>query len=210
MRLHPLALAMLAALPFAAPRPQPAPARTLDASRAITYFVADGNPRSGYRASDRQLALWALDAWHRASGNRLRFETASENEALVRVFWAESNGGQYGEMRGLIVGGQRGAAVYIRPDVDALGDAVAAGARSDALLRDTIVYLTCLHELGHALGLAHTADFRDIMYYFGYGGDVVRYFDRYRMQLHARSDIARVSGLSDGDLARLRMLYPPG
>src|SRR6185437_8524127 len=121
-------------------------------------------------------------------------EPAIEQAALVRLYWAEANEGRYGEMRPLIVGGRRGAAVYIRPDVDSLGDDVARRARADMLLRDTIVYLTCFHELGHAVGLAHTSDFRDIMYYFGYGGDVVRYFGRYRMQLHARSDIARVSG----------------
>jgi hypothetical protein len=200
-----LVLGVLLALPLLQPQ-----ARTLDASRAITYFVAAGEARTGYRAPDRQLALWALDAWQRASGNRIRFEGAAEQMALVRVYWGEADAGQYGEMRGLIVGGQRGAAVYIRPDIDALGDVVSARARSDSLLRDTIVYLTCLHELGHALGLAHTSDFRDIMYYFGYGGDVVQYFDRYRAQLRARSDIARVPGLSRGDLARLMMLYPAG
>src|SRR5260370_41078562 len=74
-------------------------------------------------------------------------------------------------MRPLIVGGQRGAAVFIRPNVESMGEDIARRARGDMLLRDSIVYLTCLHELGHALGLVHTRDFRDIMYYFGYGGD---------------------------------------
>ena len=42
----------------------------------------------------------------------------------------------------------------------------------DKLLRDAIVYLTCLHETGHALGLQHTDAFADIMYSFQYGGDI--------------------------------------
>ena len=37
---------------------------------------------------------------------------------------------------------------------------------ADALLRETIVYLTCLHESGHAFGLPHTRNFADIMYSF--------------------------------------------
>ena len=58
-------------------------------------------------------------------------------------------------------------------------------ARLDALFRDTIVYLTCLHELGHALGLAHTADFADVMYFFGFGGDITEFFGRYRRTLRS-------------------------
>jgi predicted Zn-dependent protease len=107
----------------------------------------------------------------------------------------------------MVVGGQQGAAVFIRPEVDSLGEDVARRARADPLLRDSIVYLTCVHELGHALGLSHTRDFRDIMYFFGYGGDVVEYFGRYRSQIRTRNDIAAVSGLSDGDVNRIREIY---
>lgn len=112
-------------------------------------------------------------------------------------------------MQPLTVGGRRGAAVYIRPDVDALGEGIARLARTDPLLRDSIVYLTCLHELGHALGLMHTSDFRDIMYSFGYGGDIVEYFERYRRQLRTRNDIAAIAGVSDADVRRLRAMYTP-
>jgi hypothetical protein len=188
---------------------QPAGPRTLDASGPITYFIAVGSEQTGFRPPDRQLALWALQAWQRSAAKGFRIEPATESDAIVRLYWAEPSDGQYGEMRPLAVGGRRGAAVFIRPDMDSLGQDIARRAREDPLLRDSIVYLTCLHELGHALGLAHTRDFRDIMYFFGYGGDIVQYFGRYRAQLRSRSDIAAASGLSDGDVSRLRAMYAP-
>ena len=181
--------------------------RTLDATSPITYFIADGTGVIGFRPDDRQLAEWAFGAWERSSGKEFRFEVAAESGALIRLYWAESSEGLYGEMRPLAVGRKLGAAVYIRPNVNSLGEDIAQIARTDSLLRDTIVYLTCLHELGHALGLAHTSDFRDIMYFFGYGGDVVEYFQRYRNGLLFRRDIAAVAGLSEADVSRLRAMY---
>lgn len=179
-----------------------------EARAPITFFVADGNPETGYRSSDRELALWAIEAWQRSAGSGLQIKATNESTALVRLYWAEPGGGEYGETRPIVVGGKQGAAVFIRPDMDSLGPDIALRASADPLLRDSIVYLTCLHELGHALGLEHTRDFRDIMYFFGYGGNVVQYFGRYRAQIHSRKDIASVSGLSDADVSRIRGLYP--
>jgi hypothetical protein len=45
------------------------------------------------------------------------------------------------------------------------------------------------------------------MYFFGYGGDVVEYFGRYRTQIRTRNDIAEASGLSEGDVNRIRAIY---
>jgi hypothetical protein len=92
------------------------------------------------------------------------------------------------------VNGQRGSQINIR---------IEDGGTRDALLRATIVYLTCLHESGHALGLPHTRGFADIMYSFQYGGDIAEYFGRYRRKLSAREDIRKNSGISADDRASL-------
>jgi hypothetical protein len=180
----------------------------LDNSATIGFYIAPAAVDSGARDGDAELCRWALEDWVARAEGRLDVVPASEAEALIRVHFVAPGRGQYGEMRALEVGGRRGAAVYVRPDINALDPALAAAARADDLLRETIVYLTCLHELGHALGLEHTAEFADVMYYFGYGGDIPRFFGRYRDQLQTRDDIPRRSGLSVGDRARLLAAYP--
>ncbi len=167
------------------------------AAEHFTYWVEPCvNPDTGCRAGDDQLAGWAFEAWQKASGGGLEFSRTQDREhARIRVLWASAQQGLYGETRRIEVNGQPGAEVYVLP--------APLGPNDDRLMRDAVVYLTCLHETGHALGLRHTAAFADIMYSFQYGGDIPEYFGRYRRKLTSRDDIQKNSGMSEADRAHL-------
>ena len=107
--------------------------------------------------------------------------------------------GLFGEMRERRVGGRFAADVFVHPDTDDLGLDIARQARLDPLFRDTIVFLTCVHELGHAFGLPHTRDFADIMYSFQFGGDFVAYFMRFRAKVDDFEGMRDASPFSAGD-----------
>ncbi len=186
----------------------PPAAPLLDAKEVIPYFIEDGKGVPGYRETDHELAKLAFEAWSRESNGKLKFsESRSRDAALIRLRWISSREGLYGETQRVQVNGKAGAMIFVIPEVAAQGEPLASHAVQDALLRDTIVYLTCVHELGHAVGLPHTRQFEDIMYFFGNGGDILDYFMRYRNKLRSRADIAKFSGLSAGDAATLRRLY---
>ena len=151
-------------------------------------------------AGDADLARWALASWQTASAGRLQFtETKDRAKALIRVVWADKDSGLYGEAVSISVNGRHGSELHILlPEHNA----------KDTLLRDTVVYLTCLHESGHALGLQHTRAFADIMYSFQFGGDIDEYFGRYRRLLTTRDDIRKNSGMSPADRAALLERVP--
>lgn len=171
-------------------------------AETLRYWIEPcSKPSSGCRSADPELAEWALTAWQTAAGATLTLvKTENAAKAQIRVYWATGEQGLYGEARPIMVDGIQGAEVFVRPTI-------VPPTQTDVLLRDAIVYLTCLHETGHALGLPHTAGFADIMYSFQYGGDIPEYFARYRRQLSIRSDIRMHSGLSAVDAKRVTALH---
>jgi len=169
----------------------------------LRYWIEPCAPKndSGCQSGDPELAQWALEAWQSAADGSLRLVRADKMEnAHIRVYWANGHSGLYGEARPIEVEGVQGAEVYVLPSI-------ARADGGDGLLRDAIVYLTCLHETGHALGMPHTAAFDDIMYNFQYGGDITEYFGRYRRLLAARADIRKHWGISAADRKKLLGLW---
>jgi Matrixin len=150
-----------------------------------------------------QLVERAMHTWSTASDGAFTLRrTFLERDAGIRVYF-NGAGGNYGETRPHVN--------RITGLIDEAEVAIAADApiQVDPLTRDIIVYLTALHELGHALGLEHTANFDDIMYLFRQPGDGPRYFGNYRKLLRSADDIggAAATGLSTFDVETLRDLY---
>lgn len=146
------------------------------------------------------LAHAAMKHWEAASGGQLQVKAVDkEEEAELRFRWLNPQyRGLYGSSIAKIV---KGKLVH-----DLVINATMANEERDPLLSATILFLTCVHESGHALGLQHTRDFADIMYSFEYGGDLQEYFGRYRRQLKTREDFSKVSPVAKGDAAQLRAI----
>ena len=170
----------------------------------LRYWVEPcTRPETKCAEQDPLMAEWAFQDWARASNGKLHLERVSQRrQANIRVHWAAANQGLYGEAVPFVEDGLEGFEVYVLPDLSGMGRDISQAARLDSLLRDSIVYLTCLHETGHALGLAHTNQFADIMYSFQFGGDIPEYFGRYRRQIKTRADIEKTTGTSSNDRAR--------
>jgi hypothetical protein len=178
----------------------------LDPGGHISYFIADGIPHYGYRPGDTELAIWALQEWERNSSSTVQFErTNEESGGLIRIYWVPAGPTSIGRTQRFMSGRRVRAMVSINPNAER-AEPLGAMVKADPLLRDTIVYLTCLHEIGHALGLAHSSNWNDVMREGEATTNIAR-FQRYRRVLKIRQDISTTQWLSMRDIAALKSLY---
>jgi hypothetical protein len=152
----------------------------------------------------------AMRTWTHAADGRFTLQRVTEvrgagapgvmTDAAVRVHFMSADY-RYGVTSPRV---DRETGLIVRAEV-----AVAFDAGRTPLERSIIVYLTALHELGHALGLEHTTDINTIMYLFRQPGDSERFFGAYAQRVRSMDDIGslQATGLSPEDVVALRTLY---
>jgi hypothetical protein len=197
VKLPPIISAVLIAVGLAAmARSQPGPPRWPAGETVLAWIDSAQAPPGAEALVERALKNWT-DA---AEGRVALKKTALEDGAKLRIRFIRSET-NYGE-----------TAPHVDPRTRAIVGAdvgIRAEAPGDLLNQRIVIYLTALHELGHALGLRHSDDFGAIMYRFREPGDGERYFMQYRRRLRSAEDIGAptATGISGEDLGALRMLY---
>lgn len=151
----------------------------------------------------RDLVRRALSRWSDATEGALTFREVEEFPRTgIRIRFVIGDG-YFGEAMPSV---DRRTGRIFRADV--ILSVVGPG---DTLQRQLVLYLTALHEIGHALGLDHTDDFGTIMYRFRRPEDPERYFRRYRKRLGSETEVGArtASGISAADRQAIRRLYAP-
>jgi predicted Zn-dependent protease len=147
----------------------------------LSVYVQQGG--MGYHPDYGQILSEAMQEWTRVSQGKIRFVNAPDSySADITVDWLPGGpaGGKAGNTCSSF-GNYGGHRVLARAHIDLA--ATAAGYQvSPAEMRKT-----CLHELGHALGLVHASQTCDIMYF--------------------QSNPAQACALSSRDAGTIRRLY---
>lgn len=143
----------------------------------------------------------ALKNWSDASRGQLTLvRAATRADGAIRIVFLAGDG-IYGEAAPRV---DSATGFIARADI-----AINSAVPNDTLDAAIVVYLTALHELGHAIGLPHSDTFAAIMYRFRHPDDGERYFGAYRKKLRAIDDIGSpaATGLDAEDISVLRQLY---
>lgn len=93
--------------------------------------------------------------------------------------------------------------IFVQPDTAHLEPAIARRAAHEGLYRDIIVYVTCLHEFGHALGLGHSTQTDSVMQARSSRAS----FDSLRTRVRVRADLRQAAMLGAGGVQAVVQTY---
>lgn len=136
-------------------------------SLPIKVHVMDGKGVSGFRTQFPSYIARAMDTWCNASGNKLSYKIVpGSDDADIDVYWISKPVILTEGSRNRIKQGvarpetDDGEIKHVRVEIDTMN-----GFEPTKPLDESECASVCMHEIGHALGLDHSTNYADIMYF---------------------------------------------
>lgn len=130
-----------------------------------------GRPVNGFREYYNELLVDSIDAWMRASGGRLSYQVVENvRDANIVCTWTDRPDFLKDSGNAVEQGAAQITARPINDHEDEIGHCrvivLIKDMQKGTNIPDDVLKMTCLHEFGHALGLAgHSTNNRDVMFF---------------------------------------------
>jgi len=137
-------------------------------SMPIKVWVSDGAGVFGYRPSYRNYIIKAYDTWCEASGKKLNYKIVKDpGNADIKVSWTRESISMQENGRQRLKAGLTTTHTDGNDDIQNATVVIQTvhAFNPKRLIEEGEAASTCMHEVGHSLGLGHSTCVSDIMYF---------------------------------------------